>query len=171
MTGLIYLWNYKFEIGHNSNFKKIFRGHQHHWNTFIQCFPDTFCWPVIVKALLQRYRVHEHEQEKKNHSQPHISSCQRSTCQCCSRGGGSRAQRRQPHGTCSWPHQSLHESASCFLQQEWPRKEQCLEGGTSLGDIYLIVDTFHPLSLRLESECNEWQQQKGLNQCNEEHTV
>ena len=117
MTGLIYVCNY-----------------QHHWNTLIECW---LSWhvlltkqPVNVKALLQIYRV----QGKKKHSQPRISSCRRSTCQCCSRGGGSRARRRQPRGTCSWPHQSLRESASCFLQQGWPRKEQCLEGGTSLGE-------------------------------------
>ena len=140
----MYLWNYKFEVAHNS------RGHQHHWNTFIECWLPWHALltkPVMVIALLWRYRVHV-QQEKKKHSQPRISSCRRSTCQCCSRGGGSRARHRQPHGTCSWPHQSLRESASCYLQQGWPRKEQCLEEGTSLWENHLIVDTFHPIATR-----------------------
>lgn len=52
--------------------------------------------------------------------QRHISSCRRSTCQCCSREGGFQAQQMLPHDIYSWPRRNPHASASCCLLPGWP---------------------------------------------------
>ena len=142
---------------------------QHHWKTFTEWTLHSghvvqTKQPVILKALPPRYMNQSRTTLfGKNHSQPRISSCQRSTCRCCSRGEGSRGRRRQPHGTCSWPHQSLRGSASCFLQRGWPGKEQCLEGGTSPDWRHISPwwASRTPMGSGLKSECGERQKQKG----------
>lgn len=68
-------------------------------------------------------------ENKPRYSQQHISFSQKNTCRCCSREEGSRAPRRPPRGTCSWPHQSPRGSASCCLQPGWPGNETSDERG------------------------------------------